>query len=171
MIRDALNQLPLAPAYSDEQRDLQPHIQRALEESLRRAFPAADLRVTISIGGTGKPNLRLFGTSFWADVEITQGGVHLAAIEVKLIRVGQRSSKPIAEALGQSLVYSIRYPYVFTFIAHYGPSDDRLHGEDKGFEKRLSQLNVKVMIRKAQPELTELPARDHEIMREERGVG
>jgi len=149
VIRETLTQMPLASEYADEQRDLQPHVQRALEESLRRSFPAANLRTTISVGGTGKPNLRLHGTSFWPDVEVTEGTVRLAAIEVKLIRSRQPASKAIAEAIGQSIIYSIRYPHVFAFIVHYGRSDARLHDEDAGLEKRLSPYNVELILRRS----------------------
>lgn len=149
VIRETLTRTPLASAYADEQRDLQPHVQRVLEESLRQSFPAANLRTTISVGGTGKPNLRLLATSFWPDVEVTEGTICLAAIEVKLIRSQQAASKAIAEAIGQSIIYSIRYPHVFTFLVHYGRSDARHHEEDAGLEKRLSPFNVEVILRRS----------------------
>ncbi|MBI1894446.1 MAG: hypothetical protein HYS14_10065, partial [Candidatus Rokubacteria bacterium] len=123
-IRGTLVRMPLAQSYADEQRDLQPHVQRALEESLQGSFPGADLRTVISVGGTGKPNLRLLGTRFWPDVEISDSTKPIAAIEVKLIRSEHPASKAIAEAIGQSIIYSIRYPRVFTFVVHYGRSDD-----------------------------------------------
>lgn len=104
---------------------------------------------TISVGGIGKPKLRLLGTSFWPDVEVTEGTIRLAAIEVKLIRSQQPASKAIAEAIGQSIIYSIRYPYVFTFLVHYGRSDDRYHDEDAGLEKRLSPYNVELILRRS----------------------
>jgi hypothetical protein len=153
VLRETLTRMQLASEYADEQRDLQPHVQRALEESLRRSFPAANLRTTISVGGTGKPNLRLHGTSFWPDVEVTEGTARLAAIEVKLIRSGQPASKAIAEAIGQSIIYSIRNPHVFTFIVHYGRSDARLPDEDAGLEKRLSPYNVE-LIRRSDDDVT-----------------
>lgn len=148
VIRNTLARFVLAPAYADEQRDLQPHIQAAIEESLRQSFPAVTLRTTISVGGTGKPNLRLLGTSFWPDVDVSEGSMRLAAIEVKLIRPRQLASKAIAEAIGQSIIYSIRYPRVFTFIVHQGRSDGRYHDEDAALEKRLSPLNVELIVRR-----------------------
>jgi hypothetical protein len=67
---------------------------------------------------------------------------------VKLIRSQQSASKAIAEAIGQSIIYSIRYPRVFTFVAHYGRSDDRYHEEDAGLEKRLLPLNIELILRR-----------------------
>ena len=147
VIRETLTRMQLPSAYEDEQRDLQPHVQRALEKSLRQSLPGADLRTIISVGGSGKPNLRLLGTSFWPDVEVTEGTSRLAAIEVKLIRAQQPASKAIAEAIGQSIIYSIRYPHVFTFLVHYGRSDARQHEEDASLEKRLSPYNVELIVR------------------------
>ena len=144
VIRDALKQMALALAYPSEQRDLQPHIKAVLEESLRRAFPQASPRITISVGGTGKTNLKLLGTSCWPDVEVADGATRLVAVEAKRIRAGDSSSKAIAEAIGQAIIYSIRYPHVFTFVVHYGRSDDRLHDEDVALEKRLSSTNVEL---------------------------
>src|SRR3989442_8640377 len=148
VIREALIRAPLAEAYADEQRDLQPHIQNVLDAALGQAFGQGALRTAISVGGTGKPNLKLLGTSFRPDVEVTEGTSRLAAIEVKLIRAQQPASKAIAEAIGQSVIYSIRYPHVFTFLVHYGRSDARRHEEDAGLEKRLSPFNVELILRR-----------------------
>lgn len=148
VIRETLARFPLVPEPVDEEKDLQPRIQAAIEQSLRQSFPGAALLITISVGGTGKLNLKLFGTSFWPDVEVSEDGTRLAAIEVKLIRPGRPASKAIAEAIGQSIIYSIRYPRVFTFIVHTGRSDDRYHAEDAGLEKRLLPLNVEIIFRR-----------------------
>ena len=148
-LRETLKRMPLAAAYLDEQRHLQPDVQRAIQESLHRSFPVANLRTTISVGGTGKPNLKLYGTSFWPDIEVTEDEARLAAVEVKLIRPGHRASKALAEAIGQSIIYSIRYPHVFAFVVHGGRSDARLHEEDTGLEKRLLQFNVELVVRRS----------------------
>ena len=116
---------------------------------MRQSFPAANLRTIISVGGTGKPSLRLLGTSFWPDVEVTEDAARLAAIELKLIRSQQPASKAIAEAIGQSVIYSIRYPHVFTFLVHYGHSDARHHEEDAGLTKRLALYNVELILRQS----------------------
>ncbi|HXH22404.1 MAG TPA: hypothetical protein VNN10_10260 [Dehalococcoidia bacterium] len=147
-IRETLVRMPLAASYADEQRDLQPYAQRALEETFQQSFPTANLRTVISVGGTGKPSLSLLGTRFWPDVEIRAGTTAVAAIEVKLIRQGHPASKAIAEAVGQSLIYSIRYPRVFTFVVHYGRSDLRYHDDDAELAKRLSRLNVELILRR-----------------------
>lgn len=146
-IRETLVRMPLAASYADEQRDLQPHVQRALEESFQQSFPTANLLTVISVGGTGKPRLSLLGTRFWPDVEIRAGTTAVAAIEVKLIRQAHSASKAIAEAIGQSLIYSIRYPRVFAFVVHYGRSNHRYHDDDAELAKRLSPLNVELILR------------------------
>ena len=140
--------MPLADGYRDEQRDLQPVVEAALQAALRQSFPSAAFRTAISVGGTSKTNLRLRGTSFWPDVEITEDGTPLAAIEVKLIRARQSASKALAEALGQSVIYSIRYPRVFAFVVHYGRSNDRYHDEDPALDRRLLPLNVELIVRR-----------------------
>jgi len=81
-----------------------------VQRSLRQAFPAADLRTTISVGGSGKPNLKALGTSFRPDVEIVDAiAGPIVAIEVKRIRATERASKPFAKTMGQTVIYSIRY--------------------------------------------------------------
>ena len=150
-VRDTLTRMPLAETYSDEQRDLQPAVQAALQPALLRAFPDASLQTIISVGGTDKPNLKLLGTSFWPDVAITEVAVGLVAIEVKLIRAQQPASKALAEAIGQSLIYSIRYPRVFAFVVHYGRSDSRYHTEDADLDKRLAPFNIELILRRQEP--------------------
>ena len=147
VIRDTLRRMPLATTYGDEQRDLQPAVKRALEEALLRSFPTISLQTTISVGGKGKPSLRLHGTSFWPDVDVSEGPIPLAAIEVKIIRPPQGASTAIAEAIGQSIIYSVRYPHVFTFVVHYGRSDVRFHDEDDTLTKRLALCNVELIVR------------------------
>jgi hypothetical protein len=149
VVREALISMPLASAYVSEQRDLQPCVEAAVQRSLRQAFPAADLRTTISVGGTGKPNLKALGTSFWPDVEIAHATAGpIIAIEVKRIRATERASKPIAETIGQSVIYSIRYPHVFAFVVHYGRCDDLGHDEDAALDKRLALYNVALILRR-----------------------
>ena len=148
IIGRTLELLPLPPPDADEQGSLQPQIQAALDQSLKAVFPQRRFIVTTSVGGKAKPNLRLLGTSFWPDLEIADGDRLLAAIEVKVVRPGNSPSKAIAEAIGQSLVYSIRYPRVFAFIVNFGHSDDRYHNEDAGIIKQLHQLNIELMLRR-----------------------
>jgi hypothetical protein len=118
VIRETLTRFVLTPAYADEQRDLQPHIKRVIEESLRQSFPGAALLTTMSVGGVGKPHLNLLGTSAWPDVAITEDGKDLVAIEVKLIHAGKSAARAIAEGIGQSVIYSVRYPHVFMLLVH-----------------------------------------------------
>ena len=149
VIRNTLDSFILAPEYADEQRDLQSHIQKELENSFHASFPGEGLVTTISIGGKGKPHLKLHGTSFWPDVEVTSGDTRFSAVEVKLIRPGQPASSAIVETIGQAMIYSIRYPRVFAFILHLGRSDNRLHDEDDELRQRLALVNIELILRRA----------------------
>ncbi len=148
VVRETLARFPLRHAYSSEQSDLQPHIQAELDKALREAVPDARVRVTISVGGTGKSSLKLLGTSFWPDVEVSDDGTRLIAIEVKLIRREHRPSAAIAQALGQAIIYSFAYPKVFTFVVHSGPYDDRCDEYDSELHTRLLPLNIEVVVRR-----------------------
>jgi hypothetical protein len=147
--RSVLRQFSLAPSYRDEQRDFQRPIAEEIRQSLKQSFPKTPPQVTTSTGGRGKPRVELLGTSFWPDIEIKDGNKLLAAIEVKLVRRDQSASKALAEAVGQGVVYAVRYPWVFVLIVHYGRSNDRLHKEDTSFEKRLLLFNIELILRRA----------------------
>ena len=86
----------------------QPHIQAAARRITATGVSRSTRTNDYQRRGTGKPNLKLLGTSFWPDIEISEGGTRRAAIEVKLIHPRQRASHAIAEAIGQSVIYSIR---------------------------------------------------------------
>ncbi len=90
----------------------------------------------------------MLGTSFWPDVEITQDGVRLIAIEVKLIRPGDRASGALAQTIGQAVIYSFAYPKVFAFVAHYGAYDARCDEYDQELQDRLLPLNVEMIMRR-----------------------
>jgi hypothetical protein len=147
-VRDVLYHFPLKHEYRSEQRDLQPHVQAALQDELRKSFPLAALAVNISVGGIGKPSLKLLGTSFWPDVEITEGNTPIAAIETKLVRPGENPSKGISEALGQAIIYGIHYPKVFALVVHFGRSDPRSHDEDAALTNHLIPFNVELVLRR-----------------------
>lgn len=115
---------------------------------MRAAVPDARVRVTISVGGTGKPSLKLLGTSFWPDVEVSEDGTRLIAIEVKLIQPQHRPSAAIAQALGQAIIYSFAYPKVFTFVVHSGPYDERCNEYDLELHKRLAPFSIEVVVRR-----------------------
>lgn len=147
IVRDTLTCMPLVDGYVDEQRDLQPIVLAALHAALHQAFPLAQLETIASVGGTGKPNLKLLGTSFWPDIVVTEGTEGRVAIEVKLIRARQSPSKALAEAIGQAVIYSVQYPRVFVFAAHCGRDDRRYHDEDVRLRRRLLDLNIELVIR------------------------
>ncbi len=112
-----LNSFKPRPAYTDEQKDLQPHLADILEASLPE-----DLEVIKSVGGKNKPSMKMFGTSFWPDIEIRTrpDKIPLIGIEVKYVRADKPASKAISETLGQALIYRSRYPYVIAYILHDG---------------------------------------------------
>ena len=147
VVGNTLRHFALGAAYASEQRELQPAVQAVLEQALENSFPDSGLQTTISVGGAGKPSLQLLGTSFWPDVEISDEKKGLVAIEVKLIQPNRPASKAIAEAIGQSLIYSIRYPRAYAFIVHYGKSDDGLRAGDTKLMDQLLRLNIELIVR------------------------
>jgi hypothetical protein len=155
VVRDALNSFPLRATYLHEQQDLQQQVQGEIERALRAAFPDRSFVVTICVGGTGKPSLKLLGTSFWLDIEVTERGEPLIAIEVKLIRATNAGTRrhaarsgPIAEALGQAVVYSCHYPKAFALVVHLGAYDSRCTEYDSKLEKCLARLNIELILRR-----------------------
>src|SRR5437588_51314 len=143
MVCSILNSFPLPPAYGDEQKNLQPHI----AEVLRQALP--DLQVVVSVGeGDRKPSVNLFGTSFWLDIEIRSTDKPLIGIEVKYVRPDQPPSKAIAETIGQSLIYTLRYSSVVAFILHAGKHNANLADYDDHMQQRLRSNGVQLVVRK-----------------------
>lgn len=141
----ALGSFPLRPEYKDEQRDLQSHI----AEVLRAAVPEGIEIITSTGAGAPKPSIYLYGTSFWPDVELRSQPGPLVGIEVKYVRSGQSASHAIAETLGQSLIYTIRYPAVIAFILHDGKYDPRLTGaNDAEVRKRLQASGIELIVRR-----------------------
>ena len=60
-------------------------------------------------------------------------GVPLLAVEVKY---SSSLSGAVAAAVGQSLIYKLKYPYVIAFILHRGPRDRSCNEYDEHFWKR-----------------------------------
>lgn len=116
-----LRSFHLRDHYSDEQRDLQTHIMEELQGALPKTFT-----LCASTGGSGpKPSVRLHGTSFWPDIEVCYDRP-LVGIEVKLVRVTapkKSYAKPLAETIGQCLIYTVRYPCVIGFVLNDGIYD------------------------------------------------
>jgi hypothetical protein len=138
-----LTSFPLRSEYPDEQRDLQPHIAEVLRQSL------PDLQVLISVGGGDrKPSVNLFGTSFWPDVEIRSADKPLLGIEVKYVRPDQSASKAIAETIGQSLIYRLRYTTVVAFILHAGKYSAKLEDYDEQMRERLRSIGIELLLRR-----------------------
>ncbi len=140
-----LRSFPLRPEYPDEQKDLQPHIAEVLRQSL------PNMQIVISVGeGDRKPSVNLFGTSFWPDIEIRSADKPLIAIEVKYVRPDKSSSKAIAEAIGQSLIYTLRCSAVITFILHAGKYNAKLVGYDDQMHQRLRSNGIELVLRRPQ---------------------
>ena len=140
-----LETFPLRPQYKSEQADLQTHIEAEL-----RAALSPDYEVIISVGGNGKPSIALCGTSFWPDAEIRSLEGPLIGIEVKYVRRGQSASKAIAETLGQTLIYRLRYNAVIAFILHEGVYNRRLCEHDERSEERLARNGIQLVLRRRQ---------------------
>lgn len=47
----------------------------------------------------------------------------VAAIEVKLARKGTGLADPVRASIGQSIIYSVQYPYVIAFVLNKGAKD------------------------------------------------
>ena len=149
VIREALGTFRLRDSYPDEQRDLQKHVKEVIDAALTKEYPTASLVTTRSIGGRGKPHLKMLGTSFWPDVVVTEGDARHVAIEVKMVREGAGgASKAIAETIGQSVIYTTQYPSVFAFILHRGRTDKRLHELDHVLLKQLLSRDIELILRK-----------------------
>jgi hypothetical protein len=60
-------------------------------------------------------------------VEVREGDRRIAAIEVRLVRGTWRPSTPLAETIGQCVLYRAggAYPLVFGLIVHFGAYPDR----------------------------------------------
>jgi hypothetical protein len=146
VVRCALEQFPLRATYRNEQRDLQPQVQAAIETALREGFPGRPLQVIVGVGGTGKPSLKLRGTSFWPDVEVRDGQTPLIAVEIKLVR--KRASTLLAEALGQAVIYSCHYPKVFALVVHLGAYNAKCKEYDTALDRCLAGWHIEMVVRR-----------------------
>ena len=139
--------MPLAPEYADEQRDLQPDIKRAVDAALITRYGEKYKSVSSTGGEKPKPSIEMLGTSYWPDLEIREGNEAIVGMEVKLIRKNHSPAKPIAEAFGQALIYLLRYPVVYVVIVHYGNYNPNLNENDKRWQKLLTDLNIRLIVR------------------------
>jgi hypothetical protein len=149
-IVSVLKSCQLNPTYQDEQRDLQPHLEAIVGETLDAKFPK-QFELVRSIGiGSPKPSIKLFGTSFWPDLEIRQpGGEPVLGIEVKYARTSKEVSKAIAESLGQAVIYRLRYATTIAFVLCRDrriPAADELQNR---FNAQLLQHGIRLIVRSA----------------------
>lgn len=110
-VLSVLRSMPLRPRYRDEQKELQPEIEKALSSALGPSFD-----IVISVGkGAPKPRIEILGTTIWPDVHIAYGNEDLIAIETKLVGV-ENFTGDLAQAVGQAVLYRRRYPYSIGFV-------------------------------------------------------
>ena len=161
-LADALRSFSLRDFYPDEQRDLQPHLQEVIDAAIGSGCNAA-LHTVVSVGGPSpKPSVRALGTSFWPDIEVMDGHTPLLGIEVKLVRRGLSASKSLAETIGQSLIYRLRYTRVIAFVLHDGKDDSRLNDHTDTLRELLNQNSITLIVRKRQEHAEQGPGGDSE---------
>lgn len=153
VILGVLKACQLRQSYEDEQRNLQPHLEAIIAETLNAKFPG-EFELVRSIGaGSPKPSINIFGTSFWPDLEIRQpGGAPVLGIEVKYARTSREVSKAIAESLGQAVIYRLRYSSTIAFVLCRDrriPAPDALQNR---FHTQLLQHGIRLIVRGANAE-------------------
>ena len=146
-----LRDCKLRDHYTDEQRELQPDLAKALKHALGNGF-----RIRTAVGGPGAPSgIHLYGTSFWPDLDVSRGDEPVLAIEVKYIRMREPRSKRvpsstlIAETIGQALIYRVRYPRAIAFILHDGAVDARPKEAEAILRELLARCGVDLVWRRA----------------------
>ncbi|MGH7381120.1 MAG: hypothetical protein ACREKR_02690 [Candidatus Methylomirabilales bacterium] len=147
-VAQTLENMLISPQYQDEEHGLQPDVKSTLDTALKDRYGAL-FRSVISIGpDTPKPSVEMFGTSFWPDMEILRGDKPVLGIEIKIIRKGQSAARQLSEALGQALIYTIRYPNVIVFALHSGIYNPKLLREDPKMSRLLQKLNIRFVLRR-----------------------
>ena len=154
VIVGVLKSCQLNQSYENEQRDLQPHIETIIAETLNDKFPRR-FELVRSIGlGSPKPSIKIFGTSFWPDLEIRQiGGPAVVGIEVKYARTSKEVSKAVAESLGQAVIYRLRYVTTIAFVLCRDrriPASDELQNR---FDAQLLQQGIRLIVRETRAEV------------------
>lgn len=146
---ECLKQVKLKPSYDDEQRDLQSHIKEAIDQFLKENYPNL---TTVKSTGDKKPpiptQVASLGTDFWPDIVIFDKDKALIALEIKRIKKGKDGkkdhspAKPIEETLGQSLIYSLKYPATIALIINYGNYKKEKNTKDEDLIKLLLRNNI-----------------------------
>lgn len=148
IILEALQQHTLKSDYQDEQKDLQPELKQLIENTLH-GKGLHEYEVKKSIGGQNKPHVDLLGTNFWPDIEIAHHGKPIIAIEIKYA-----TSLPgaLSSALGQCMIYKLKYEYVMAFIVHKGPTlNSRYNEYNNAFWELVSKHGIPMIIRIKDP--------------------
>ena len=145
-----LKKCPLKESYSDEQHDLQYYLCEVIKTALQ-AHSLNRYHVIPSIGESSpKPSIKALGTSFWPDLAIHKGNSCIIAIEVKYIREDQSASKALAETIGQSIIYTLRYEHVIAFVLHRGKRGRSLEEYTESLRNVLVRNRVELVLRRPQ---------------------
>jgi hypothetical protein len=151
----ALCQMPLDRQYRSEEDELMPAVKRHLEETFTaNGIKRIEVIPCKGEGSEGRaPHVYLLGTSFWPDLELQFRGKPILVIELKLVKPGPRTglSKSISEALGQMLIYTLKYPHVIGFVAQSVAGDAKRHEYDNEFPELCRRHEVKLLIRRFGP--------------------
>jgi hypothetical protein len=142
-VTQALNECPLRPQYRSEQQELQPD----LADAIGKELPAQYHLITSTGGEDKKPYLNICGTSFWPDIEISESGKPLIAVEIKHIPQDKSASKRIAEAIGQALIYRVRYPYTIVFVLNRGKHTTEGAEQDDELRTFLHDCGIELILR------------------------
>ena len=143
IISETLKSSPIV-TYSSEEKQLQPYLESKISKVLMNIFPG-EYEIKMSVGGQGRPRVDLLGTNFWPDIEISKNGNPLLAIEVKLVRKSLATA--VSAAIGQCLIYKLKYKYVICFIRNQVKTDPKYNEFDEQFWQMLERLKLELIIR------------------------
>ena len=147
-----LKQMKFYPDYKDEEHELQPHLKSVIDELLSMQYPGLQSIRSIGEDENGraqkKPSLRLFGASYWPDIEIKGENGPIIGIEVKYVKTGVSATSAIAEAIGQALIYRLRYEVVIVLVIHNGKYDSRYNDYDARFADFMERIGIDFILRR-----------------------
>jgi hypothetical protein len=144
IILEALQKYSLKTEYKDEEHDLQPELEKLIKKTLSKEG-LEEYQVKVSLGGKNKPRVDLLGTNLWPNIEISNDGQPIIAIEVKYTK-----SLPaaISSTLGQCLIYKLKYDHVIGFIFYNGKKmNAKFNDYNEPFWEMVSGLDIALIIR------------------------
>ena len=143
VISETLKSIPVGE-YTSEEKQLQPYLESEISKILMNIFPE-EYEIKMSVGGQGRPKVDLLGTNFWPDIEISKEGKPLLAIEVKLVRKSLATA--VSSAIGQCLIYKLKYEYVIGFIRNQVQTYPKYNEFNEQFWQMLERLKLELIIR------------------------